>query len=155
MDKLFKRGTLRLFWHPNLPSKSNFFYMFVNSVEEAGHSVNILAEYDDFLLSQEFRKDYSNTVGLEVFKNGKWEDWESSDGTPFDEYWSDYEKISREHTEGVEEGSFTFSVENKEMLKLSKDGKIYVRGKLVDDNKQVVDALRQFLKASGALLEED
>ena len=36
--------------------------------------------------------------------------------------------------------------EVKEMLKICANGDIFVKGKLVENNKEVVDALREFLK---------
>lgn len=48
----------------------------------------------------------------------------------------------------VEENAIIFSQENgaKEILKLAQNGDIYVRGKLVENDLDVVEAMREFLK---------
>lgn len=43
----------------------------------------------------------------------------------------------------------TFYVEGEEILKLCPEGEIYVRGKLAHNDKQVVEALKQFLNKQG------
>ena len=39
----------------------------------------------------------------------------------------------------------------KEILKLCENGDIFVKGKLAENDKEVVDALREFLKVQGLL----
>lgn len=39
--------------------------------------------------------------------------------------------------------------DHKEILKLCQNGDIFVKGKLAENDKEVVDALREFLKAQG------
>jgi hypothetical protein len=39
----------------------------------------------------------------------------------------------------------------KEILKLCENGDIFVKGKLAENDKEVVDALREFLKGQGFL----
>ena len=41
--------------------------------------------------------------------------------------------------------------EINEILKLCENGDIYVKGRLVENDKEVVDALREFLKSQGFL----
>ena len=41
-----------------------------------------------------------------------------------------------------------------EILKLCENGDIYVKGKLVENDKEVVDAMREFLSAQGYLNRE-
>ena len=153
MSEQPNNGTLRLYWHPNLPAKDDPFYVNVNSAEEAVHLADTLASYDGYLFTQKLREDYTNTGGLEVFKGEDWEDWESSDGTPFDEYWSDYNKITREHKDSPKNKVIRFQIEDNEVLRLEEDGGIYVNGEQVEEDKELVDALRRFLKYSGILVE--
>jgi hypothetical protein len=40
---------------------------------------------------------------------------------------------------------------NQEILKLCENGDIFVKGKLAENDKEVVDALREFLKGQGFL----
>lgn len=40
----------------------------------------------------------------------------------------------------------TFNVADQEIVKLSSDGKIYVKGKLIERDKELVDGMREFLK---------
>jgi hypothetical protein len=42
--------------------------------------------------------------------------------------------------------SFKFTIEGKDILVLQDDGDIYVNGNLIENDKQVVDGLREFLK---------
>ena len=39
-----------------------------------------LAYYDMFQFENKVKPDYSNAGGLEIFRNGEWEEWESDDG---------------------------------------------------------------------------
>jgi len=41
--------------------------------------------------------------------------------------------------------------ENKEILKICENGDIFVKGKLAENDKEVVNALREFLKGQGFL----
>jgi len=47
-----------------------------------------------------------------------------------------------------EDQSITFKVSNDEILKLEVNGDILVKGKLIENDKQVVDALREFIKGN-------
>jgi len=47
----------------------------------------------------------------------------------------------------LEEGEMVFSVKSGEVLRFKPNGDIYVRGRLVENDKEVVEALRIFLKA--------
>jgi hypothetical protein len=40
---------------------------------------------------------------------------------------------------------------NREILKLCENGDIFVKGKLAENDKEVVDALREFLRGQGFL----
>ena len=44
-----------------------------------------------------------------------------------------------------------FTDENNEIIKLCDDGDIFVKGKLIENDKEVVDAMREFLKTQGYL----
>ena len=52
--------------------------------------------------------------------------------------------------EEIERDSIIFYTnENNEMLKLCANGDILVKGKLIENDKEVVDAFREFLKLQG------
>ena len=44
-----------------------------------------------------------------------------------------------------------FTNENNEIIKLCDNGDIFVKGKLIENDKEVVDAMREFLKTQGYL----
>ena len=44
-----------------------------------------------------------------------------------------------------------FTDENNEIIKLCYNGDIFVKGKLIENDKEVVDAMREFLKTQGYL----
>lgn len=47
------------------------------------------------------------------------------------------------------ESDIIFYIEDKEILKLASDGNIFVHGQTVENNRDVVDALRSFLRSQG------
>ena len=57
--------------------------------------------------------------------------------------------------EDPSDGGITFSVtvddEPKEMVKISADGKFYVKGRLVETDREVYDGFRRFLIEAGAI----
>jgi hypothetical protein len=60
-------------------------------------------------------------------------------GTPLDE-------ILFIPSEKMEANVFTFNTGSKEMLKFCANGDIYIRGKFVENDKEVVQGMRDFLK---------
>ena len=52
-----------------------------------------------------------------------------------------------------EQNSICFMQDNgtREVLKICQNGDIFVKGKLAENDKEVVDALREFLKGQGFL----
>jgi len=48
--------------------------------------------------------------------------------------------------------SISFNVDTDEVLRFDPNGNIYVRGELVDSNKEVYDAMISFLEDSGYLV---
>jgi hypothetical protein len=52
-----------------------------------------------------------------------------------------------------EQNTISFVQDNagREILKLCENGDIFVKGKLAENDKEVVDALREFLKGQGFL----
>lgn len=52
---------------------------------------------------------------------------------------------------GDSAGNISFLARNEEILRLEANGDIYVNGRLTETDKQVVDALRVFLRNSGCL----
>jgi len=53
----------------------------------------------------------------------------------------------------VKSNTITFKVKTNgvEMMKFTEDGKIYVRGELIEENVKVVEAIKSFLMESGHL----
>lgn len=77
-------GALRLWWVPQVPGKP--FNWPMASVEIASAVLDMLAAYDDFQFAENVKGDYCNAAGLEVYRNGKWEEWESEEGDCIDEW---------------------------------------------------------------------
>lgn len=50
-----------------------------------------------------------------------------------------------------EENEITFSVGGIEVIKLVENGDIYIKGNLAENDKEVVNAMREFLNKSGLL----
>ena len=76
------KQTMRVWWIPQVPGKP--FYVPVNNFIEGRKVLDILAEYDQFLLENMVRPDYSNAGGLEVFNDGEWTDWYDDDDNDID-----------------------------------------------------------------------
>jgi hypothetical protein len=77
-----KDGRLRV-WHiPQIPGKP--FEVEVADLEQALFTLKTLAQYDIFQFENRIKGDYSNANGLEVFRNGEWEEWENEDGDDID-----------------------------------------------------------------------
>jgi hypothetical protein len=47
----------------------------------------------------------------------------------------------------IEEGEMVFSVKSGEVLRFKANGDIYVKGRLAENDKEVVEGIRAFLKA--------
>ena len=47
----------------------------------------------------------------------------------------------------VSKGTIMFGVPAGEMIRLEPNGDIYIKGKLVENDKEVVDGMRQFLES--------
>jgi predicted transcriptional regulator len=81
-------GQLRV-WHiPQVPGKP--FYMEVKTISDAKLILDTLAKYDAFEFKNRIKPDYSNVAGLQVFRNGEWEEWESDDGQSIDDIEVEY-----------------------------------------------------------------
>ena len=50
-----------------------------------------------------------------------------------------------------QENNIIFFLQENEILKLCENGDIFVKGRLAENDKEVVDALREFLKSLGYL----
>ena len=49
------------------------------------------------------------------------------------------------------DNTITFSVPKQEILKFEENGDIYVKGKLIENDKEVVDGMREFLEESSMI----
>ena len=66
-------------------------------------------------------------------------------------------KVEEQDDTGVEEGCIRFELGDgtEEVMRFEPGGNIYVRGKLVENDKDVVDGLRAFLAAAGYMPRRD
>jgi hypothetical protein len=69
---------LRIWWVPQIPMKP--FRVSVANLAQAKLLLKTLADYDRFQFENNVKPDYCNAGGLEVFRDGDWEEWESDDG---------------------------------------------------------------------------
>lgn len=72
-------GQLRVWWIPQIPSKSRFTTK-VKTIKEAKLLLEILANYDLYQLKNNIKPDYSNAGGLEEFKDSIWEEYMNEEG---------------------------------------------------------------------------
>jgi hypothetical protein len=84
MKTNIKKGTLRVWWIPQVPMKP--FYVFVDSPSEAKKILNVLAEYDIFQYENSVKPDYSNAGGLEEYDGREWSDWYDEEGNDLDDW---------------------------------------------------------------------
>lgn len=56
------------------------------SIGQAKKLLDVLAEYDLFLMDKGLRSDYSNASGVEQFNDGAWEEWNDGMGGGIDDY---------------------------------------------------------------------
>lgn len=76
--KKTREGSLRV-WHiPQIPGTP--FQVVVGTLMEAKLLLNTLADYDNFQLLHKIKPDFSNVQGLEVYRDGAWEEWENDKG---------------------------------------------------------------------------
>lgn len=76
--KKTREGSLRV-WHiPQIPGKP--FHVVVGMLTEAKLIIETLGDYDNFQLLHKVKPDFSSATGLEVFRDGEWEEWESEQG---------------------------------------------------------------------------
>jgi hypothetical protein len=77
-------GDLRVWWIPQIPGKA--FEWPVADLAQAASLLDALAAYDDFQFAHRIKGDYANMGGLNVYRNGDWEDWETDEGDDFDTF---------------------------------------------------------------------
>ncbi len=81
-------GNLRA-WHKPIGGVCPEFYVPVENPQEAVKIIRILLEYDSFLDREKLlykRLLDRNLSGLEIFTEGDWHTWFSSEGEDFNEY---------------------------------------------------------------------
>ena len=73
---------LRVWWIPQIPMTD--FTAEVADLAEAKLLLDTLAEYDAFQFEHRIKSDYSNTGGVQIFREGDvWEDWMPEDSPEF------------------------------------------------------------------------
>lgn len=77
-------GALRVWWIPQVPMKA--FRRRVADLAQAKLLTEALAHYDLFQLENRIKPDYCNAGGVEVYRDGEWEDWYDDEGNDFDEW---------------------------------------------------------------------
>jgi hypothetical protein len=68
-----KENDLRVWWIPQIPMDA--FRVKVDNPYQAKVMLETLAKYDAFQFEKKIKGDYCNTGGLEVFRDGDWEEW--------------------------------------------------------------------------------
>lgn len=91
MSKKFKKGQLKVWHMPQVPMTA--FNVFVDSVEDAKKILKVLWDYDLFQYDNDIKPDYSNTSGLEIFKDRTWEEYYDDEGRDIDEIMKDDGKL--------------------------------------------------------------
>jgi hypothetical protein len=86
-----KKGDLRVWWIPQVPS-SNPFVVDVANIPQGVFVMMVLAEYDQYQLDNDIKPDYCNAGGLSIYSddcdgegNAGWESWtdeETGDDDP-------------------------------------------------------------------------
>lgn len=71
--------TLRI-WHKPQTSMKESFHVYANDIKEAKKILKLLINYDLFQLNNNIKVNYANVSGLEIYKNGKWEEWDNDEG---------------------------------------------------------------------------
>lgn len=61
------------------------------------------------------------------------------------------ESLSLKSEDIKQPSCMTFNIKGKEIMKFTEEGHIFVRGRLTEIDREVVDALRDFLKETGHL----
>lgn len=78
-------GSLRVWWIPQVPMKP--FRRAVSDLAQAKLLTEALAHYDLFQFENRIKPDYANAGGVEVFRDGGWEDWyDDETGDDFDDW---------------------------------------------------------------------
>lgn len=80
-----EEGDLEIWWFPQVGGKS--FHWSVPDLVTASVMLDALASYDSFQFAEGVKGDYCNAGGLNVFRDGEWEDWyDEETGDDFDAY---------------------------------------------------------------------
>jgi hypothetical protein len=77
-----QEGSLRVWWIPQIPMSP--FFVEVEDLKQAKLILNTLAKYDIFQFENRIKPDYANAGGLEVYRDGDWEEWEDEFGDNID-----------------------------------------------------------------------
>ena len=85
---------MRVWWCPQVGVVKEYFYIPVESVEEAKKIMDVLAYYDCYQMNQNIKGDYCNTGGLEVWDEDDqdWYDWYYEDADNYFDDVDDYIK---------------------------------------------------------------
>jgi hypothetical protein len=70
-----KEGSLRLYCIINVPSEPTYY-----PVNDEGHALRLMKELAQSQLLYPDEIIMTNMFGLEIFKDGEWEEWASEDG---------------------------------------------------------------------------
>ena len=70
----------RVTFYPELASGKEPFSVPVASLADAVATLNVIADYDNFLVRSRMRPDHTNFGFIEQFESGKWLDWQGPDG---------------------------------------------------------------------------
>lgn len=71
---------VRVWWIPQTPMEA--FLVSVDTVGDGMELCDILADYDAFQFRHSVKPDYSNAGGVQMFRDGEWNDCEEDDEQP-------------------------------------------------------------------------
>lgn len=70
----------RVMFYPELGGRNVPFLLPVDSLADAVAALNVIADYDNFLVRSRLRPDHANAGYVEQFEGGEWLSWQGPDG---------------------------------------------------------------------------
>lgn len=70
----------RVIFYPELGGRNVTFSYPVGCLADAVSALDVIADYDNFLVRSKLRPDHANAGHIEQFEGGKWLPWEGPNG---------------------------------------------------------------------------